>query len=96
MHVDRMLKDHSNEVNFKPHTISTGVIVNSKFMSIERLTQSHIRACFSEQKLKALRSSDHKYNVRHESIHSVLTMEQWESIFLVPQVVPVDDKTKEL
>ena len=78
------------------HLLLSGIILNSKFVSIDKLTQKHIRASFSEVKFSSLKESDLKHNIEHEKLHGILTDEQWENIFLVPRIAPVDNKIKDL
>ena len=72
------------------------MILNSKFVSIDKLTQKHIRASFSEVKFSSLKETDLKHKIKHEKLHGILTDEQWENIFLVPRIAPVDNKIKDL
>ena len=34
--------------------------------------------------------------MKHESIHGTITDKEWESIFMVPALAPVDNKIKDL
>ena len=94
--VDKTYNFQDLELNAKPLTINTGMILNSKFVSIDKLTQKHIRASFSEVKFSSLKESDLKHKIKHEKLHGILTDEQWENIFLVPRIAPVDNKIKDL
>ena len=84
--VDKTCNFQDLELNAKPLTINTGIVLNSKFVSIDKLTQKHIRASFSEVKFSSLKESDLKCKTKHEELHDILTNEQWGNIFLVPQI----------
>ena len=92
--VDKTYNFQDLELNAKPLTINTGIILNSKFVGIDKLTQKHIRTFLSEVKFSSLKESDLKYKIKHEILHGILTDEQWENIFLVPRIAPVDNKVK--
>ena len=53
--VDKTYKFQDLELNAKPLTINTGIILNSKSVSIDKLTQKHIRTSFSEVKFSSLK-----------------------------------------
>ena len=63
---------------------------------LNKLTQKHIRASFSEVKFSSLNENDLKYKIKHEKLHGILTDEQWENIFLVPRITLVNNRIKDL
>ena len=80
--VDKTCNFQDFELNAKPLTINTGIVLNSKFVSIDKVTQKHIRASISEVKCSSLKESDLKYKIKYEKFHCILIDEQWEKIFL--------------
>ena len=95
-YVDKRYNFQDLELNAKPPTFNTGIVLNSKFVSIDELTQKHVRSSFEEVKFSFLKEGDLKYKIKHEKLHGIVTNEQWENIFLVPQIAPVDNKIKDL
>ena len=47
------------------------------------------------KKLRSLKESDYKYKKKHESTQGTITDKEWESIFMVPALAPVDNKIKD-
>ena len=52
--------------------------------------------CLAEKKLSSLKDTDFKYRIKNESIHGSITDDEWENIFMIPTLCPVDNKTKDL
>ena len=75
---------------------SCGLHINSSFINIEKVTQKQVKLVLSEKKLRPLKESDYKYKMKHESIQGPITDKEWESIFMVPALAPVDNKIKDL
>ena len=65
-------------------------------VTIEKLTQKHIRRILSDTKFKSLKAKDYKYRIKHERFQGTLSDEQWGKIFLIPRIAPVDNRTKDL
>ena len=52
--------------------------------------------CLAEKKLSSLKDTDFKYRIKNESIHGIITDDEWENVFMIPTLCPVDNKTKHL
>ena len=52
--------------------------------------------CLAEKKLSSLKDTDFKYRIKNELIHGIITDDEWENIFMIPTLCPVDNKTKDL
>ena len=50
----------------------------------------------SKKKLRSLKGTDFKSKMKHESNHGTITDEEWENIFMVPALAPVENKIKDL
>ena len=37
-----------------------------------------------------------KYRIKNESIHGIITDDEWENIFVIPTLCPVDSKSRDL
>ena len=85
-----------NDQSIQPLAFSCGLHINSSFINIEKVTQKQVKLVLSEKKPRAPKESDHKYKMKHESIQGLITDKEWESIFMVPALAPVDNKIKDL
>ena len=79
-----------------PFQLSTGVNLESGFINIEKVTQKHIKILLAEEKLNSLRANDYKYRLKYESVHGLLSSNEWKNIFLIPRTLLIDNKTKDL
>ena len=52
--------------------------------------------CLAEKKLSSLKDTDFKYRIKNESIHGIITDDEWENVFMIKTLCPVDNKTKDL
>ena len=50
-----------------------GLNQESGFVSIENISQKHIKVCLVEKKLSSLKDTDFKYRLKNESIHGIIT-----------------------
>ena len=78
------------------HGFTHGLNKESGFVSIENISQKHIKVCLAEKKLSSLKDTDFKYRIKNESIHGIFTGDEWQNIFMIPTLCPVDNKTKDL
>ena len=78
------------------HGFTRGLNKESGFVSIENISQKHIKVCLAEKKLSSLKDTEFKYRIKNESIHGIITDDEWENIFMIPTLCPVDNKTKDL
>ena len=67
----------------------------SVFVGIENISQKHIKVCLAE-KISSLKEADFKYRMKNELIHGIVRDDEWENIFMIPTLCPVDNKTKDL
>ena len=79
-----------------PVQLSTGVNLESGFINIAKVTQKHIKILLEKEELNSHRANDYKYRIKHESVHGVLSSNEWKNIFLIPRTLSVDNKTKDL
>ena len=75
--------------------LSTGVNLESGFISIEKLTQKHTKILLAEKQLNSLRANNYEYRLKHESVHGFLSSNEWKNILLIPRTL-LADKTKDL
>ena len=63
-----------------PFQLSTGVNLESGFINMEKVTQKHIKILLAKEKLNLLRANDYKYRLKHESVHGLLSSNEWKNI----------------
>ena len=73
-----------------------GLNMESTFVCIEKITQKQVKELLAQNKLSSLKDTDFKYKIKHELIHGTISDEEWENIFIIPTLCPVDNKTKDL
>jgi len=89
-------KNLTNIDNGNGNTITCGVTVDSNFIEIKLMLQKHIKTIIKERKFSSLKPQDHRYKLKHESIYGILSDVDWEKILHLPQMLPVDNKIKDL
>ncbi len=90
------IEDITNSVSIPPFTIPCGMYVNESFITIDEVKQRHIKVILANQKLCSLKANEYRFRIKHELIHGFIATEDWEQIFLVPRILPVDNKIKDL
>ena len=76
--------------------ISAGIVVNDKFISIQKVTQRDIKNSLSKKKYSKLKELDFKFKIKANSIHGNLNDEIWKRLFLSCHQVNMNKKTKGL
>jgi len=84
-----------NDCSGHVHTIKCGLQVKSNFIELSHMLQKHLKINIKERKLGRLGVYDFKYKIKYESIYGVLSQDEWETIFLIPHHLPLENKMKD-
>lgn len=77
-------------------TIVCDVLINKKSLSIEEITQMHVKQLLSLDKRRSMRNQEQKYRIKNNLIHGAISENEWQSIFSLPRLLPIHNKVKDL
>ena len=66
------------------------------FVCVGKITQRQVKELLPQKKLSSLKETDFKCKIKHKLIHGTISDEEWENIFMIPTLCPVDNKIKDL
>ena len=70
--------------------------MESIFVCVENITQKQVKELLAQKKLSSLKEAEFRYKIKHELIHGIISDEEFENIFMIPTLCPVDNKIKDL
>ena len=82
--------------NESPDPIPCGIVLKSNFISVENITQKHIKEILTDIKYNSFKCSNQKYKIKYNNILGPIAEEEWEKVFLTVRTLPLDNKTKDL
>ena len=77
-------------------SVTCGIESDFKFISIQKVTQKHIKAILAETKYSQLKDGDEKYKLKAKNLYGPVERIEWYEIFQLLHNAPVDNKVKVL
>ena len=80
----------------KTSTLHTKVTIKSQSVSIQTITQKHIKSILANVKYESINGSSLKYRIKWSENFGIIANEHWENIFKILHFSPIGNKTKDL
>ena len=89
---------HRNEGNLEllSTDFTCGIKRDEKFINIENVKQRDIKHILLRKKYDSLKESDFKFKIKANTYYGDIDDEEWTKIFMLPRMLPVENRLKEL
>ena len=76
--------------------VKCGVEIDGKFIEIQYLAQRDIKKVLLHDRYNSLTESDFKFKIKAVKLYGEIDAEDWKNVFILPRILPIDNKLKEL